>query len=362
MKFAALDDSAEARIAIAPARSSHNSFINRFAAGIAAGGYQVVEFSWSPLSLARASLAILHWPNEFFANHSPAAAAKAAIKLELLRLVRRTLGVKLIWIAHNAQPHDSQGAASRLTARFLDTLDGIIYLSQHSRSTIRSIYRLRPATHELVTAHGHYCDDALTLPQPLAPPAHDVRLLYFGQVRPYKNVDELVRCATRVIDRSVRLKVTGLQQDDALAARIHRLAQAAPNIELDLRSQPIPEVELEATLDAAHAVVLPYRQILNSGAALYALSRNRPVLAPRLGSLPELQANVGTQWVHLYDGPLSSDILERFAQRIREQGPTDEPDLSAYDWRRISRDTCRFIAQVLAPTAAISDRRCPQSE
>ena len=62
-------------------------------------------------------------------------------------------------------------------------------------------------------------------------------------------------------------------------------------------------------IDANDAVVLPYRNILNSGVALHSLARNKPILAPRTGSLPELQQTVGGDWVHLFDGDISAEGL-----------------------------------------------------
>src|SRR3546814_10110494 len=66
--------------------------------------------------------------------------------------------------------------------------------------------------------------------------------------------------------------------------------------------------------DEADAVVLPYRDIVNSGSALLALSRFRPVIAPRLGSLIELQGQVGEDWLWLYDGPLTGRSEEHTSE------------------------------------------------
>ncbi|MGH8206488.1 MAG: hypothetical protein ACRETK_06900 [Steroidobacteraceae bacterium] len=352
MDAAAPTDRFPARIAIAPASSQHNRFVNRFAASIAAGGFEVVDFAWNPLQLAQAQVAILHWPNEFFATSSALASSKAALKLQMLRALRRLRGLKLVWVAHNARPHDSEPRSSALTQRFLEMVDGIIYLSQHSRTTIRSLYRLPPTTQELITVHGHYRDEHVSPVPPVQRPTWQVRLVHFGQVRPYKNVEELVLCASQVAHHGIQLTVAGLRQDEQLAARITALASGASNVQLDLRAEPLAESELEATIDAGHAVALPYREILNSGAALYALSRNRPVLAPRLGSLAELQHNVGAEWVYLYDGPLTGTVLQEFADWMRSRARHGRPDLSAYDWNLIGEDTCRFIARLRDPRAA----------
>lgn len=306
--------------------------MNRFAACIGDSDCRAVPFSWR--RLLRYDAIILHWPDEFFTRQSLRARVKAALKLFLLRAARRLRGVRVIWVAHNAQPHDAENSVAAGRG-FLGALDGIIHLSQHSHGVVRAQYDLNPRTHHMVTVHGHYRDDAATQPRPFAAPAGEVQLVCFGQVRPYKGLEELVTCAAELRQAGLRLKIVGVIQNEQTAARVSEAARRAEHISLDLRREPLPETELEAALDAAHGVVLPYRRILNSGAALYALSRNRPVLAPRQGSLPELQSTVGQQWVHLYDGDLTSAVLHDYVERLRHSSDGRTLDLSAFDWHGI---------------------------
>lgn len=58
---------------------------------------------------------------------------------------------------------------------------------------------------------------------------------------------------------------------------------------------------------SANLVVLPYKEILNSGTALLGLSFDRRVYMPCTGAAPTLQRMVGREWLYLYDelGPES---------------------------------------------------------
>ena len=319
-------------VAIRPLHSHHNAFVNRFGACVADSRFRAVPFLWR--RLMRYDVVVFHWPDEFFASQPLHARWKAALKIHLLRLARLLRGVRLIWVAHNAQPHDTESSA-RSARPFLRALDGIVHLSQHSCEVLRAQYDRNPRTLELVTVHGHYRNDATTRPQPFVAPEREVRLLYFGQIRPYKGVEDLVSCAAKLAEAGVRLRVVGVVEDEPTAERVKEMARLAPHIQLDLRPAPLSEVELEAAVDAAHAVVLPYRRILNSGAALYALSRNRPLLAPCQGSLPELQIAVGRQWVHLYDQDLTGEVLRSFVDAVRNGSDATVVDLSAFDWSEI---------------------------
>jgi hypothetical protein len=87
-------------------------------------------------------------------------------------------------------------------------------------------------------------------------------------------------------------------------------------------------------------VVLPYREVTNSGSALLALSARRPILGPNMGSLPELQQLVGADWVRLYDGQISRAHLEEalvWAAVSRLQ-----PCMKPFAWKDIASQTLGF--------------------
>src|SRR3546814_18874596 len=78
---------------------------------------------------------------------------------------------------------------------------------------------------------------------------------------------------------------------------------------IHLQLEYLSDAEIERLTEEADAVVLPYRDIVNSGSALLARSRFRPVIATRLGSLIEFQGSGGEGWLWLYDGPLTGERM-----------------------------------------------------
>ena len=331
------------KVAIAPAVLDSNPFAQRFSSSIATAEVSVEEFVWGVGSLSAADVIIFHWPDKLLFGGTPMEIAKALAKLGLLRLFKLLKRQKLIWVAHNVRPHDSQEQSAFLNRLFLNSLDGVVYLSEVSRKVVHAEYQLPPGISELVIVHGHYRG---TMQTPVTPPpalGDAVRLAYFGQVRPYKGVEDLVSCAREMNGKGLSLTVLGQRRDEALARSIEAIAADAPNIHCDVREGLVPDTDLEAAIDAAHAVALPYRNILNSGSALLALSRNRPILAPRTGSLIELQEALGDDWVHLYEGDLSVAVLEDFTHWIRQRQAAETCDLSAFDWPPIGAKLREFI-------------------
>src|SRR3546814_4416972 len=79
---------------------------------------------------------------------------------------------------------------------------------------------------------------------------------------------------TTLFRSTARLVIAGYCTDADLTAELRQAAASAGNIHLQL--EYLSDAEIERITDEADAVVLPYRDIVNSGSALLALSRFRP--------------------------------------------------------------------------------------
>ena len=82
----------------------------------------------------------------------------------------------------------------------------------------------------------------------------------------------------------------------------------------------------------AELVVLPYREMHNSGAALLALSLATPVLVPDNPVTRALAREVGEEWVRTYRGEVTAEALVEALCHVRQIPPGCRPDLSARDW------------------------------
>jgi glycosyltransferase involved in cell wall biosynthesis len=162
--------------------------------------------------------------------------------------------------------------------------------------------------------------------------------LAFGLIRPYKGIDLLIEEFMRLGRSDTHLVVAGYVSKAHLKQRIVELSGGASNIHCILRRTD--DDELVKLLELSDIVVLPYRQITNSGAALLALSARRPILGPRMGSLPEVQQLVGEDWVRLYEGQFAHS---RLAEAIGWAAAPRRPlSMKAFAWPDIARQTLGF--------------------
>jgi beta-1,4-mannosyltransferase len=333
------------RLHIRPDMSLANDYVRYFAACFREEGFEVVPFDRSLAYLLGMDVVILHWPEEFFCSGGPASVFQLTRKLAFMQLAKIFRRQKLIWIAHDPVPHDREVDRPIILQIFLRQLSGIVFLSSINRDIIYKLYPLTRAIPHLITRIGEYSSSAVSSPT-MRPISGRVDVIFFGRLLPYKNADLLVKCFKKLPPRpETFLKVVGFYPEPGLLSELKSLTANTP-IKLVIDNEPLPLAEIEQHVDAASCAVFPFRKILNSSTVIFALSRFRPVLAPRTGSLPELQADIGSDWLHLYDGELTEQILETFIEFVRNTPPSHPPDLSKYQWSKIGVELRDFVGSL----------------
>ena len=106
--------------------------------------------------------------------------------------------------------------------------------------------------------------------------------LFFGHVRPFKGLDIALRAWP-----SVKSDVTLLVAGEAWWGKEEEYRrQGSERVKFDFRF--IPDAEIATYFAAADVVLAPYRIEAQSGVALTAFHFARPVIAARVGGLPEI--------------------------------------------------------------------------
>ncbi|HUP47307.1 MAG TPA: glycosyltransferase [Thermoanaerobaculia bacterium] len=111
--------------------------------------------------------------------------------------------------------------------------------------------------------------------------------LFFGHIRPFKGLDIALR-AWRDVKSDAVLLVAGEAWWDS-EQEYRRLAEGLPNVRLEFRF--IPDAEIANYFAAADVVLAPYRLEAQSGVILTAFHFGRPVIATRVGGIPQLVAD-----------------------------------------------------------------------
>jgi beta-1,4-mannosyltransferase len=318
------------------------------------GGVKVDEYGWRRILRRRYDVWHLHWPEGHLNDRSAAVALRRTVsELSWIRWAR-SRGTRIVWTIHNLRAHEGYHPAVEASfwRDFIGHLDGHISLSSASQAEALARFPRLARLPGFVIPHGHY---RTSYPPPLDrrdarqalgldPMATVVALV--GYVRAYKNVPRLLQEFRRLSDDSLVLLIAGECKSAELSARIREAAAGDHRMRLDLRF--LDEEQVHRYLSAADLVALPYREVLNSGSAILALSLNRPVLAPDAASIVELQETVSPAWLRTYSGELTAEHLGAAIEWVRQTDrPTPAP-LASLDWDRIAAATLAAYRQVLA--------------
>lgn len=292
----------------------------------------------------------MHWPDALLGIPNTVHATFKVSGMFGVMDFLRARGTKIIWTMHNLASHEARHP--RLEAwfwrHFIPRVDGVITLSEAGLELgCEKFPQLRDVA-AVVIPHGHYrgqyppgAEDArrsLGLPR-------ELRIaMFIGYVRAYKNVPTLVKAFRGVRDQRAMLYVAGRSNSPPLAQEIRKVASLDSRVQLKLEF--IEDRDISTYISAADVIVLPYREILNSGSALLALSFNRPVVVPDRGSMGELQREFGEGWVRTFPGELTTAVLEDALEWAARPRPAACLMPEKYEWEHIGKETVRFFERV----------------
>ena len=194
---------------------------------------------------------------------------------------------KVAFICHNVLPHERFPFGRALALRALRHGDGFIV---HSEQDMNDLQSLLPGARVHKTVHPQYELFPITN---MSKQAARIRLgvegrmiLFFGLVRKYKGLMDLIDAMSLVRSRDITCLAAGEFYDkkNSYEARIQALGLDG---RVRLIDRYVPNDEVEPYFAAADVVVLPYRSATQSGIAQMAFRFGRPVISTSVGGLPE---------------------------------------------------------------------------
>jgi glycosyltransferase involved in cell wall biosynthesis len=243
----------------------------------------------------------------------------------------------LVLTAHDILPREPRAGQLAAQRRLYERFDALVVHSEHGRRRLTDELGIDSARVHVIP-HGAFVTPPAELPlaPPLLPFQADVPVvLFFGLLRPYKGLDLLLD-AWRDID-GAELWVVGMPRMDISSLR----SAAPPNVSFVPRF--VADAELIAYFTRADLVVLPYREIDQSGVAFTALGAGVPMLLSDVGGFPELAATGAARTFPAGDSAALRDALQELlsdpaalaamAERARVAAS------GAYSWDAVARRT-----------------------
>ena len=207
-----------------------------------------------------------------------------------LSLAAHASGAQVVFVCHNAEPHESFPFSRVLTRLALRRGDQLFALSESVSQALAVVAprgRITCLGHPPYTALSHVDGSARDAWLDRIDAGSKKIVLFFGNVRPYKGLSDLIAAFPEIRSHVQAVLVvagTFFESIDAHRARINELG-----IEEDVRlfSGYVPDGEVGALLSVADLIVLPYRSGSQTGIVPLAASVGTPVVVTAVGGIAE---------------------------------------------------------------------------
>ena len=286
----------------------------------------------------------------------------------LLNIYYKLLGKKIIFTAHNINAGARDGRDSRLnkmTLTFLYAIvDHIFVHTDKMRKQLVSDYNILNNKISVIPfgINNHVPTTNLTRLQArdkLNLGADDKVVLFFGRIAPYKGLDLLIAAFDSLArrQRDVKLVIAGSIKggSDSYWDDIKKEITGKGLTERVLiNTSFIPDDEVEIYYKAADVLILPYRNIFQTGVMFLSYNYGLPVIATDVGSLKEEIVVDKTGLVCVPEDPLDlagkielyfqSELYRNLEEnRIRIMEYANEK----YSWAKIAETTVDVYKRLL---------------
>lgn len=293
-------------------------------------------FTWKTALTSTYDIFHVHWPDLLLNGKSRRARTAKRILFQLLVWRIRLAKIPVVRTLHNLHPHEEATKVDRALMAQLDrSTDLFVRLNPTSPTP--------PGSSATTILHGHYVERFRQLE---AQQSREGCLLYFGLIRPYKGVDLLLDAFARIHESDLTLRIVG-KPTEQLRESIEAAASDDPRISHLLHF--VDDEVLVREMTGAELVVLPYREMHNSGVALVALSLNRPILVLRTEANEALAQEVGAGWVHFFESSITEVEIREALRQSRSTRDRAAPRLHERDWDYIGRRYYEEYLNLLDP-------------
>lgn len=293
--------------------------LSRHGIHLTSGDY---AFNTAWLERFRPEYSVLHlnWLDRFYSQGKPDGAFGEYAQFAETLIHAKQIGYRIVWTLHNLFPHERvQPELDRLVNLLVAReADVVIAHCRYGADQLARRYGVRKVH---VIPHGNYMDvfpneiSRLESRERIAIDEDRFVYLFFGNLRDYKGLDELIEAFQKIARPQdlLMLMMKTNARAPGLLDRVTAVARDDQAIRL-ITSDFFKAEEFQFYLNAADVAVLPFKAVMTSGTAIQALGFGLPVILPRRGCMGDLiDETAGV----LYN-PEDSGALAEAMRQVRE--------------------------------------------
>ena len=335
---------------------SANPYLQLLGAALEAQGVALVDphndfvsSRWLWTARKRVDVLHLHWIQYHYLTSSRRGSWVRLASYVRKMIWAKVLGYRIVWTMHNVLPHETLPGRIDWVARWLTAhlADAVLVLCEAGRAELalrfgrrRSVHTTPIGVYSLTPSSSKERQESRSR---LGFPQRAVVYLYFGGIRPHKNVVELIQSFAGLVGNDLLLIVVGAVHDADLGGQVQVGAAHDPRVRLVLRH--VSDELLQAYLAAADIVVTPFAQVMSSSSVIAAMSAARPVIAPRLGCLPEwVSPGCGILYDAEQEGSLTRAMQAAQVADLETMGQTAYRRALSFTWEDVAKSTLAAYA------------------
>jgi len=295
----------------------------------------------------------LHWTSLLLTHPNRIKNGLLIIRFVAELLAVRLFGVKIVWTVHNLYHHERRVPMETLINRFIVRLSHqLIVHYPFAKTAVMHAYNLQDNCKKKINIipHGHYIDcyeNRITQEEArntLGLGKKEIVFLYFGSIRPYKNVPSLINAFRKLQNKDVSLLIVGEPKNGVVKEELCNQCQTDSRIRTFLEA--VPDEKIPVFMNCADVVVLPFKDIFTSGSVILAMSFQKALIAPSIGCVPEILDKRGA---FLYDPKDGRNLLLAMKTALEadllDMGRHNYRQANRFDWMEIAAKTREVYRQ-----------------
>jgi len=287
-----------------------------------------------------------HWPFPFrFSDRNNVTMALSEFYLNLFLFSLKIIGFKLIWTVHDLLPHEKTFRDDEAISHKLTTIASeLIVLNSDTKETLVTSYKISAEKISLIPLGnyiGYYPNSLKKIKRT------GTYFLFFGQVKPYKGIEELISTFKLLSKSDIDLKILGKCIDKKYFKTLTDLV--GNNDKIHIENKFTPNNLIGDVFSLADVLVLPFREITNSSSAILAFSMKTPIIAPLIGMIKDFPQNTGFYY-ELNDAKgLQKSIIKvtKSKEMLLQMSNNAYSYAETLDQKKIAKETIKVYEKII---------------
>lgn len=267
----------------------------------------------------------------------------------ILRLVKKNNHTRIVCLADNVIPHEKRPGDKMFTRYFLGGCDAFITMSQQVQNDLALFHTGKPnrlVPHPLYDNFG----EAISKQEARASIGigfDEKIILFFGFIRKYKGLDLLLEAMAdpRIQKEGIKLMIAGEFYENP-APYQELIEKLGIGKSLILKTDFIPDAQVQNYLCAADAVIQPYRHATQSGVTPLSYHFEKPMVVTNVGGLPGLVPHEKVGLVCEPDSGAIAEAILRFYQLGEIHFlPGIQEEKKKYSWKTMVENIVGLAAE-----------------